>query len=267
MAMPADCRAVTQAEVEHYAEFGWVKLPGFVAKGTVAAMLAMARARMGEDAQGNPVGPMPQPFFNPEATHGPGDPLLRPVLEGIGAAARRLQQRREGIGVRYFGDFFAPKLPAANSTAHSGAGATFYHQDYVNWAVDRSGGMTFWLALDDLAPESGTMRFFGRSHRMGALGHYRSYAQGGGILEDYPELESRCTLSDPLSYSAGDVTVHSNLTVHGAGENRTQRPRWAYIVVTNPSDVRWTGGVPEAFATEGMHMLQPLDDARFPLIG
>jgi hypothetical protein len=35
----------------------------------------------------------------------------------------------------------------------------------------------------------------------------------------------------------------------------------------NPSDARRTGGVPEAFSTEGMPMLQPLDDARFPLIG
>jgi Phytanoyl-CoA dioxygenase (PhyH) len=263
----ADCRAVTDAEVAHYAEAGWVKLPGFVAADTVAAMLALAKARMGEDAMGNAVSPMRQPFFNPEATHGLEDPQLRPVLAGMGAAARALQQRGGHIGVRYFGDFFAPKLPSARPTPHSGAGATFYHQDYVNWAVDRSGGMTFWMALEDITPDSGTMRFYSGSHRMGALGHYRSYAEGGGILEDYPELATRCTLSEPLSYAAGDVTVHSNLTVHGAGENRTDRPRWAYIVVANPSDVRWTGGVPEAFSTEGMRMLQPLDDARFPLIG
>ena len=230
-------------------------------------MLALAKARMGEDGQGNAVSPMPQPFFNPEATHGMGDPLLRPVIAGMGAAARGLQQRHAGIGVRYFGDFFAPKLPAARPTSHPGAGATFWHQDYVNWAVDRSGGMTFWLALEDVAPESGTMRFYGGSHRMGALGHYRSYAEGGGILADYPELESPLHPFRSAFLWRGRLTVHSNLTVHGAGKNGTDRPRWAYIVVANPSDVRWTGGVPEAFSTEGMRMLQPLDDARFPLIG
>lgn len=226
----------------------------------------MARARMGADGQGNPVSPMQQPFFNPEATGGMADPALRPLIESIGGAARVLMGRRPGLGVRYFGDLFAAKLPQGQPTAHPGAGATYYHQDFMNWALDRSGGMTFWIALADLVPESGTMRFFDGSHRLGALGHYRTHGKGG-ILEDYPEITDNCPLSDPLSYAAGDATVHSNLTVHGAGANLTDRPRWAYLVIVNPADVRWNGAPPEAFDTTGMEFLQPLDDARFPVIG
>lgn len=262
----APCRRVTAQEAAHYREQGWVRLPGFVTPEMTARLLAMARASMGDDGQGNDVSPMAQPFFNPEATTGPYDPELRPLLDGVGAAGRQLIDRHPGIGLRYFGDFFAAKLPAARQTLHPGAGATYYHQDFMNWAVDRSGGMTFWVALTDLAPESGTMSFLSGSHRMGALAHYRTHGPGG-LLDDYPELAESCPDSGPIAYRAGDATVHSSLTVHGAQANRTDGPRWAWIAVANPSDVRWTGAPPEAFDTTGMTVLQPLDDARFPLLG
>jgi hypothetical protein len=262
------CRAVTSEEIAFYDEQGWVKLSGLVSRETAVALLEMAKARMGEDGQGNAVSPMRQPFFNPEVSDGPASPLLRPLIEGIGANARMLMQRREGLGVRYFGDLFAPKLPSASETLHPGTGATYFHQDFINWALDRSGGMTFWIALEDLEPESGTMTFLGGSHRLGALGHYRSYGEGRDILDDYPELAERCPAAGPISYRAGDATVHSILTVHGAGENRTGSPRWAWIVMANPEDARWTGAPPEAYPTEGMAHLDRLDDeGRFPLIG
>ena len=73
-------------------------------------------------------------------------------------------------------------------------------------------------------------------------------------------------MSGPLTYAAGDVTVHSNLTVHGAGANLTDRPRWAYTVIVNPADVRWNGGPAEAYDTTRLQMLQPLDDERFPIV-
>jgi hypothetical protein len=260
------CRAVTADEIAHYREHGWAKLPGFVPPAAVSALLDMAQARMGLDGQGNAVSPYRQPFFNPEATGGPADPQLRPLIEGVGRNARALMERCPAIAARYFGDLFAAKLPAGKETRHPGAGATYFHQDYVNWALDRSGGMTFWIALADLAPESGTMSFLSGSHHMGALGHYRAFGDGD-IVDDFPELRERCVDSGPMTYAAGDATVHSNLTVHGAGTNRTDDPRWAYIVMANPSDARWNGAPPEAYDITGMRHLQLLDDERFPVIG
>lgn len=260
------CRSVTADEIAHYTEYGWAKLTSFVAPDAVRELLTMAQGKMGVDAQGNPVNPVQQPFFNPEATDGLSDPLLRALINGVGHNARALMQRRPGVGVRYFGDFFAAKLPAGKQTSHPGAGATYFHQDFMNWAVDRSGGMTFWVALTDLEPQCGTMSFLSGSQRMGVLGHYHSYGEGD-LLDDFPELRERCLNSGPLTYAAGDATVHSNLTVHGAGVNSTDVPRWAWLVVVNPSDARWNGGPPEAFDTTGMQFLQLLDDARFPVIG
>jgi len=262
------CRRVSAAEVEQYERFGWVKLDSFIPPETVESLLAMAKERMGDDGQGNAVSPMQQPFFNPEISDGPASAAMRPLIDGIGANAKLLMQRRKDIGVRYFGDMFATKLPASADTEHPGAGATYFHQDFTNWALDRSGGMTFWVALEDLEPESGTMSFYSGSHRMGALGHYRSYEEGADILDDFPELADRCPVSGPVSYKAGDATVHNVMTVHGAGENRTDHPRWAWIAMANPADARWTGAPPEAYSSDGMRHLDHLDDEeRFPLIG
>jgi ectoine hydroxylase-related dioxygenase (phytanoyl-CoA dioxygenase family) len=97
---------------------------------------------------------------------------------------------------------------------------------------------------------------------LGSLGNYRT----GDLLDQYPELLQRCALTDPLSYKAGDGTVHSNLTAHGAGKNMTDKPRWAYTVLVNPSDARWNGAAAEGYDTTGMTWLQELDDERFPIL-
>src|SRR5688500_9910058 len=106
----ASCRAVTGAEIAHYREHGWAKLPSFLPRDLTRTLLAMAQESMGSDGQGNAVSPYRQPFFNPEATAGPADPRLRPLIDGIGRNAKALMQRRPGIAARYFGDLFAAKL-------------------------------------------------------------------------------------------------------------------------------------------------------------
>ena len=259
------CRAVTAEEIAHYRQRGWVKLEAFVQPKLVAQLLATARATMGPDGDDNAPSPMPQDFFNPEMAHGLGSPIFGPLIREAGANAKALMGRREGIEVRYFSDFYLPKLPASKPSAHGGNGKTYFHQDYINWALDRSGGMTIWIALTDLAPESGTMSFVSGSHRMGTLGNYRTF-EDEDVLEQYPELLEECAIEGPVSYRAGDATVHSNLCVHGAGPNLTDAPRWAYAIIVNPSDARWNGGPAEAFDTSGMRILQELDDQRFPII-
>jgi hypothetical protein len=51
------CRSVTVEEVDHFHEFGWVKLKGFVDPDVLRAMLDIAREKMGDDADGNPLSP------------------------------------------------------------------------------------------------------------------------------------------------------------------------------------------------------------------
>ena len=258
-------REVTPEEIAHYREFGWVKLKGFVPVAQVDRLLAMAKGLMGEDGARNPP-PKAFSYFNPLTMRGLADPVLRPIIDHVGRGAAALMARRKPVGVRYFTDYFAVKLPSKSSADHGGNGRSDWHQDYAASASDRSGGMVFWMALTDMAPRSGTMKFLGGSHRHGVMGHYTTYADGD-LLDSYPELLDDCRDSGQLSYDAGDVTVHSNLCVHAAGANLTDGPRWTYIVIVNPADACWTGGPADAFDTTGLQLHKVMDDDRFPVIG
>lgn len=259
-------RDVTPDEIAHYQQFGWVKLERFIPLGMANDLLAMAKERMGENGDRN-LPPEAFTYFNPLTLRGLDHPLMGPIIEHCGRAGRALMARRANVGVRYFTDFFAVKQPTkAKVEGRGGAGDSDWHQDFAAAASDRSGGMVFWTALTDMAPEKGTMAFLNGSHRHGVMGHYATYG-GGNLLNSYPELLEECSSTGNLTYAAGDVTVHSNLTVHSAGANVTSDPRWTYIVIVNPADACWTGGVADAFATDGLALHKELDDGRFPIIG
>lgn len=269
-ALEAPCRIVTPEEIEHFHEFGWVQLKRFVDPSVLGRMFERARELMGDDADSNgpPVAEGVK-YFNPQRSGGPSDPVMRPLLDEVGKSASLLLNRRKADGsrvaVRYYSDFFVPKLPAAKQSRHGGNGPTAYHQDFITFAVDRTGGMTFWFPLEAYGPEAGTMSFVNGSHQVGVLGDYTTYG-GGDALDAFPELRDR-QMSDPITYELGDITVHTHLTIHGAGPNLMDRPRWAYLLVTQPEDVCWNGSPCPNFDTSGMAPWAPLNDERFPVIG
>jgi hypothetical protein len=258
-------RAVTPEEIEHYKKFGWVKLDKFIPLPLVEGLLAMARAKMGERGDAN-LPPEAFSYFNPLTLRGLDDPLLRPIIDHCGRNGRALMARRTDVGIRYFTDFFAVKQPTKEKKAGSGgAGDSDWHQDFASSGSDRSGGMVFWTALTHMTPEKGTMAFLNGSHRYGVMGHHSTYG-GGNLISHFPELLDDCTSSGNLTYEPGDVTVHSNMTVHSAGTNVTDDPRWTYIVIVNPADACYTGGAADAFEPGELVLHQELNDGRFPVI-
>ena len=272
------CRSVTADEVDHLHELGWVKLTNFVDPDVVGAMLRRARAMMGDDADSNPISPFLEAavaegkpgleYFNAQRSSGLEHPVLRPLIHEVGKSAAQLQRRvtADGshLGVRYYQDLLVPKLPAAKDARHGGNGPTRYHQDFITFAVDRSGGLTFWFPLEAYGPDAGTMSFVNGSHRAGVLGDYTTYG-GGDALDVFPELR-RLEKSAPMTYEVGDITVHTHLTVHGAGPNLLDRPRWAYILITQPGDVCWNGSPCPNFDWTAMKPWEPFGDDRFPVI-
>jgi len=267
------CRSVTADEVDHLHELGWVKLTSFVDPDVIGAMLDLARDVMGDDADSNPMSPFLEAavaegragleYFNAQRSSGLEHAVLRPLIHEVGKSAAQLQ-RRAGIGARYYQDLFVPKLPAAKDSRHGGNGPTAFHQDFITFAVDRSGGMTFWFPLEAYGPEAGTMSFVNGSHRAGVLGDYTTYG-GLDALEVFPELRA-LEQSEPMTYDVGDITVHTHLTIHGAGPNLMDRPRWAYILITQPGDVCWNGSPCPNFDYTTMKPWEPFGDERFPVI-
>lgn len=275
------CRTVSAEEVDHLHKFGWVKLKSFVDPDVVRRMLEIARERMGDDADSNPLDSGtaeaapegadqdPLAYFNVGQSSGLTDPVMRPLIYEVGKNARLLQRRSTAdgteVGVRYYADYFVPKLPSSKPSRHGGNGPTAFHQDFITFAVDRSGGLTFWFPLESYGPEAGTMSFVNASHRAGVLGDYTTYS-GGDALDVFPELRE-LDMSEQMTYELGDVSVHTHLTIHGASANTLDRPRWGYLLATQPADVRWNGSPTPNFDSTRMTQWQPLDDERFPLIG
>jgi len=264
--VPADgaFRPVTVEEVAHYKKFGWVKLEKFVARTYADKILGIAKAGMGENGDRN-APPQAFSYFNPLTMHGLEHPVLGPVISQCGKSARALMARKAPIGIRYFTDFYGVKLPAKTVSDRGGNGSSDWHQDYAAAASDRSGRMVFWMALTDMTPDYGTMAFLNGSHRFGVMGHFTTYGSSN-LLDAYPELLDECAPTEHMSYEAGDVTVHSNLTVHAAGLNITDKPRWTYMVIVNPADACWNGGPADAFDTAGLKLYKEMDDGRFPII-
>lgn len=108
-----------------------------------------------------------------------------------------------------------------------------FHQDGPAFHVDRPGVVTIWIALDEIVPEQGTMRFLEGSHREGSLGDHRSRLP----IDRYPKLADQYALSSVFGYTAGDATVHDGFTMHASPENETDRSRWGYLCMYIADDV------------------------------
>jgi len=120
------CRPVTADEVDHLHEHGWVKLRGFVDPDVIAEVLALAREAMGVDADSNPLSPRMEKaiaagtaglsYFNAQPTGGVNHPVIGALIKAVGKSAQVLQNRTSPsggpLGVRYYSDFFVPKLPS-----------------------------------------------------------------------------------------------------------------------------------------------------------
>jgi hypothetical protein len=239
-------REITDVEVDSYRRDGWACLRGLITPELAARLLEQAKEKMGPDGTGHALRPGIDPvlewsaqYHYPAFERLPGYADLG-LSEDIGRAAQRLMGRR--IGVRYYRDMIACRRPAA--TGSPGSRATPPHQDYPSRIFDRMGYVNFWIALNEVTPERGSMQFLTGSHHEGPLGwdsKDRPADEQLQLLDVYPELLERHQWSEPLHLQPGDATCHSMLTVHRAGANTTDDQRWSYITMYLPEDVRYVG--------------------------
>jgi ectoine hydroxylase-related dioxygenase (phytanoyl-CoA dioxygenase family) len=111
-----------------------------------------------------------------------------------------------------------------------GAG-TPWHQDEAfrdpNFEYNE---VTVWVALQDVTPEGGCLRFIPKSHKGEVLEHGPAgndpTSQG---LQCNGQFDADSSVSCPIP--AGGCTIHSSRTLHGAGPNVSDNPRFAYIMI------------------------------------
>jgi ectoine hydroxylase-related dioxygenase (phytanoyl-CoA dioxygenase family) len=110
-------------------------------------------------------------------------------------------------------------------------GATPWHQDEAyradpNFAYQQ---VSIWMPLQEATLENGCMVYVPGSHRLGVLPH-RSPGNDPRVpaIECVGGFNVADAVACPLE--AGMATVHQGRTLHYAGPNRSDAPRYAYIL-------------------------------------
>lgn len=252
--MRVSVREIGDAEVAFYQEHGWVKLDGLVDPDLVSQMRITAQKRLveSEESKGAAL------VHDGSLAIGGHEPFRSVAFsERMGRSAQRLINRARLTGVdvpvRFKWDVLIGKF--------RDQGATSYHQDSPHHGCDRTGELMFWIALAEVTPEMGAMRFLTGSHREGWLGVQRD----GDLFDHYPRLLDLYEFSDPFHYQPGDATVHHGCMIHGAPPNTTDRQRLSYIVAYAPADTHYFIDSEGSVLSGGDGLTLPPED-RYPIV-
>lgn len=136
-----------------------------------------------------------------------------------------------GDDVVAWGSHFFCKMP------HDGK-AVAWHQDASYWPLTPSKAATVWLAIDDADVENACMRFIAGSHHVGHLTYRPSDSAEHNVLNQTIEnAEQYGTPVDDV-LKAGEVSIHSDLLLHGSEANTSDRRRCGLTLRYCAAEVR-----------------------------
>lgn len=134
-----------------------------------------------------------------------------------------------GEDVIGWGSHFFCKMPGDNKIVS-------WHQDASFWPLSPSKTVTVWLAIDDADRENAAMRFISGSHTLGHLTYRLS--EDDSVLNQTVETPEQFgeVVYDELK--AGEISMHSDLLLHGSERNTSQRRRCGLTLRYCSADVR-----------------------------
>lgn len=136
-----------------------------------------------------------------------------------------------GEDVIGWGSHFFCKLPGDGKQVS-------WHQDASYWPLSHTRTVTVWLAIDDADLENGCMQVLPGSHLCGHLEYEHSDPSEGNVLDQtVPDVE-RFGQPVPVELQAGEISLHSDLLLHGSEANRSSRRRCGLTLRYCTPDVR-----------------------------
>lgn len=100
-----------------------------------------------------------------------------------------------------------------------------WHQDAVYWPLTPAHTATVWLAIDDADAENACMRFIPASHLRGRIAFEKSAAEESNVLNLTVHGADRFGAPVDNVLRAGEISLHSDLLLHGSEANRSERRR------------------------------------------
>ncbi|MGH9769086.1 MAG: phytanoyl-CoA dioxygenase family protein [Blastocatellia bacterium] len=113
-----------------------------------------------------------------------------------------------------------------------------WHQDASYWPLTPSKTVTVWLAIDDADVENACMRFIPGWRLYGHLTWHLSEDDEGNVLDRSVADVER--FGEPVDdvLRAGEISIHSDLTLHGSEANDSNRRRCGLTLRYCAEDVR-----------------------------
>ncbi|VTS04364.1 phytanoyl-CoA dioxygenase family protein [Tuwongella immobilis] len=100
-----------------------------------------------------------------------------------------------------------------------------WHQDASYWPLTPSKAVTIWLAIDDADIDNACMRYIPGSHHHGHLTYTLHENDPNQVLNQ--EVVAAPGMGEPIDVElrAGEISIHSDLLLHGSEVNQSQRRR------------------------------------------
>ncbi|MGH3512198.1 MAG: phytanoyl-CoA dioxygenase family protein [Pseudonocardiaceae bacterium] len=206
----AEPYSLTPAQVGHFTDASFVKLPAVLTPGTAARLRARLREML--DAQVDPaVG------FQSLEMMWLTDPLLRraalsPRIGGIAAALMGVER------VRLYHDNGLSKEP--------GAGRTPWHYDAHHFPLDSPDVLTAWIPLQPTPQVMGPLAFAHGADTWQLVADIEFDKHGTSYDRRVSEIfRDRGVVVEDDPFGAGEISFHSAHCFHTAGANRTTSAR------------------------------------------
>ena len=136
-----------------------------------------------------------------------------------------------GPNVIAWGSHFFCKMPRDGK-------AVSWHQDASYWPLSDSKTLTVWLAIDDADVENGCMEVIPGSHRKGLVQYHESKQEENNVLNQTIDPKPDWPDPVPVCLRAGEISIHSDLLIHGSKPNESNRRRCGLTLRYCPPEVR-----------------------------
>jgi non-haem Fe2+, alpha-ketoglutarate-dependent halogenase len=136
-----------------------------------------------------------------------------------------------GENVIGWGSHYFCKMPRDGKVVH-------WHQDASYWPLSPSKTVTVWLAIDDADVENACMRFIPGSHHYGHLTYHMTEDSEDAVLNQKVENAEEFGKPVNVELKAGEISMHSDLLLHGSEANRSDRRRCGLTLRYCAADVR-----------------------------
>lgn len=113
-----------------------------------------------------------------------------------------------------------------------------WHQDASYWPLTPSKAVTVWLAIDNADVENACMRFIPGSHWFGHLTYTLTENDDANVLNQTVAGAEQLGAPVDDELRAGEMSIHSDLLVHGSEANTSDRRRCGLTLRYCPAEVR-----------------------------